>query len=96
MNQELQDLILDVREQVLYLQELGVEELDAKLRERLAAVPQVNTEPVRPNLSSTVEMPKAEVRPPRPAAARPEGYVPRDVSGYPNCRRSRAGPKPRR
>jgi DNA polymerase len=38
MNNELQDLIIDIREQVRFLRELGVTELDAKLSEQLLAV----------------------------------------------------------
>jgi uracil-DNA glycosylase len=69
MGNELSDLIQDVREQVLYLQELGVETLDAKLPEANAAdivesVPTIASVAAKPLVKET-EIPKLEV-PPKP------------------------------
>jgi len=63
MTQELKDLVADVREQVAFLQELGVETLDARLPEAKtsveAAAQPARTQPVRelPPLNLTVEAP---------------------------------------
>ncbi len=49
MSDKLQDLILDVREQVLYLQELGVESFDVKLKENIGRVELRAVDPVPGN-----------------------------------------------
>ena len=63
MTQELKDLVADVREQVAFLQELGVETLDARLPEAKTSIDTATqparTQPVRelPPLNLTVEAP---------------------------------------
>ena len=61
MNTQLNELISDVREQVLYLQELGVETLDVKIESgKLKIENESFTRPVPDPISTnlTIEIPK--------------------------------------
>ena len=77
MSQELKDLVADLREQVAFLQELGVDTIDARMSE--AAPTQVSAAPASPVSAAPQVVPKAPVRelPPdeleisRPPATRP-------------------------
>ncbi len=52
MSSELLELIADAREQVLYLQELGVETLDVTLSEPRVAISEIRLEPAKPPVLS--------------------------------------------
>lgn len=73
MSQELKDLIADVREQVAFLQELGVESIDARLPEAgatpiAAAARPVTNSPVRARPPEKLEI--SQSKPQRPSAGR--------------------------
>ncbi len=72
---ELSELIADAREQVLYLQELGVEALDATIGERRMEFVAKPVEPEVQRYAPPPAIPNIRIEPPKPIEMKPEGRL---------------------